>query len=940
MYKILHLSVHSKYIIFCQLFICFSGKVVAQQKAYWQQQTDYQIAVALNDKEHTLTGQVSLTYTNNSPDTLSFIWFHIWPNAFKNDRSAFTKQMLENGSTRFYFSDENERGYINKLNFTKDNQQCYLEQHPQHQDIIKVTFTKPILPGEKTVINTPFHVQLPQNFSRSGHKNQFYQITQWYPKPAVYDASGWHAIPYLDQGEFYAEYGKFEVSITLPDNYVVGATGTLNREKSSGNVTAAAGINDISKNDIPSSTLLKTEVYEIEHVHDFAWFAAKDFAVLSDTIQLSKGKIVKAKALYFLPNKKLWTNSIMFIKRAIQTKSEWVGMYPYETVTVVDNGATTGGGMEYPTITLIDNTTEEKDFDLLINHEIGHNWFYGILGSNERAHPWMDEGLNTYYDNRYLKEFYNSDITASFLPQHPFFKKRLPANIVGLVHEELSRRKLDQSINTSAEKFTSFNYGMYAYARAAQWFETLEQKIGKANFDLAIKNYFTQWQFKHPQPQDLKAVFTQLTDQNLNEHFNQLSEQHKPSPLNANRKVRTAFLFNFKDYEKYKTISWSPALGYNQYDKFMLGAALTNYSLPSEKLSWGIVGLYGTGSGLLNAAAHINYQIKNANNSTLRLQVNALSFTGNSYTDSIGNTTYMRFSKVVPHIQYVFPKEDARSTKEKRIDFKAFLIHEKQASFKFNSATSQLSVSYPINFRYVNQLCYTVSDKRKLYPYSLQYRVEQNKDLVRLGATGHMFFNYAKGGGLQLRAFAGKIFYLGEASLSKRFGNDAYHLNLTGPKGDEDFTFENYFVGRNKFEGFASQQIMLRDGAFKVRTDLLSNKIGKTDNWLAAINLNSSIPDRINPLSALPIKIPLKVFVDLGTYAEAWAKNANTSKLLFDAGLQVSLFKDVLNIYIPILYSKVYKDYFLSTLPDKRLLRTISFSIAFDKISFRNLAPF
>ena len=160
---------------------------------------------------------------------------------------------------------------------------------------------------------------------------------------------------------------------------------------------------------------------------------------------------------------------------------------------------------------------------------------------------------------------------------------------------------------------------------------------------------------------------------------------------------------------------------------------------------------------------------------------------------------------------------------------------------------------------------------------------------------------------------------------------------MSGPKGSEDYNYSNYFVGRNEFEGFASQQIMNRDGFFKVRTDLLSSKIGKTDDWLSAINLTTSIPKNINPLELLPINIPIKLFFDIGTYAEAWHKNSSTGRFLYDAGLQISLFKDVLNVYLPLVYSKVYGDYFKSTITEKRFLKNISFNIDIQQLNTSKL---
>jgi hypothetical protein len=161
-------------------------------------------------------------------------------------------------------------------------------------------------------------------------------------------------------------------------------------------------------------------------------------------------------------------------------------------------------------------------------------------------------------------------------------------------------------------------------------------------------------------------------------------------------------------------------------------------------------------------------------------------------------------------------------------------------------------------------------------------------------------------------------------------------LNLTGANGYEDYTYSDYFFGRNKFEGLESRQIMNRDGGFKVRTDLLASKVGKTDNWLASVNFSTTIPSSINPLSMLPVKIPLKLFFDIGTFAEAWEKEAETDRFLFDAGLQIPLFKETINIYVPLIYSSVFKDYIQSTIDKKgRLFKTISFTIDISNFNLR-----
>ena len=176
------------------LVACFAQFVSFSQ--YWQQKVDYTIDVTLNDKEKTLDAFEKIVYTNNSPDTLRFIWFHLWPNAYKNDKTAFSDQALELGNTEFYFSDKEQKGYINRLDFKADGITAKTEDHPQHIDIIKLVLPKPLAPGQQTVITIPFHEKLPFNFSRGGYDGESFQITQWYPKPAVYDKDGWHPMPF------------------------------------------------------------------------------------------------------------------------------------------------------------------------------------------------------------------------------------------------------------------------------------------------------------------------------------------------------------------------------------------------------------------------------------------------------------------------------------------------------------------------------------------------------------------------------------------------------------------------------------------------------------------------------------------------------------------------------------------------------------------------
>jgi Peptidase family M1 domain len=928
---------------------------------YWQQQVNYTIDVSLNDKDHALDGFEKIEYINNSPDTLQFIWFHLWPNAYKNDKTAFTDQSLENGNTKFYFSNKEDRGYINKLEFRVNDQTASTEDHPQHIDIIKLVLPSPLPPAQKIIITTPFHVKLPFNFSRGGHVGETYQATQWYPKPAVYDKKGWHPIPYLDQGEFYSEFGNFDVRITLPKNYVVAATGDLqNEDEKNWLLTRSAFSWKPQKEKIKtkygqtqtkthlypaSSSELKTLKYIQNNVHDFAWFADKRFIVNHDTCKLVSGKIIDAYTFYTPSETGTWKNSLQTVEDAIRTRSEWVGEYPYNVVSAVEGPEGFGGGMEYPTITLISPQANENLLEFTIAHEVGHNWFYGILGTNERQHPWMDEGINTFYDNRYSKWKYGNEGEIQFGSQSFAI-----TDAERLMFESKAAVNKDQPINLEGDKFTNLNYDLVAYYKTGAWLELVEKKLGKETFDKAMQEYYRQWQFKHPYPEDLKKVLETVGGQNLDVEF-ALLDKKGILPGMESKGTKIIFPYSAKTVVSYlrnpskNALIFSPVAGANAYDKFMIGAIITNYKLPPSRFQFFAAPLYSTGAKKLNGIGKMEYSFYPSRTfKKINVFLNGSTFSMNSFEKEDGDEVTASFQKLVPGIRFTLNEKNVRGSRNRYIQWKSFLINEESFNISYDSVFTPTdtiinqNVNTVTENRTLHQLKFVAENFRTLYPYKAEFNIEQGKDFIRTAFTGNYFFNYRKEGGLDLRLFAGKFFYLDSKTYTNQFATDRFHLNMTGPNGSEDYTYSDYFIGRNKFDGLPSQQIMMRDGGFKIRTDLYSEKVGKTDDWLAAINLSTTIPPGINPLSLLPVKIPLKVFFDIGTYGEAWDKDASLDHFIFDAGLQLSLFANTVNIYVPIIYSKIYKDYIQSVLEKEgRFWKTISFSIDISNFSLRKV---
>jgi hypothetical protein len=925
--------------VLCIAVLASAFTTMAQPKAYWQQQVDYDMAVTLNDANHSLDGFAKITYHNQSPDTLRFIWFHLWPNAYKNDQTAFSEQLLKNRRTDFYFSKAADRGYINRLDFKVDQLTATVEDHPNYIDVVKLLLPQPLAPGATTTITTPFHVQLPYNFSRGGHVGQSYQVTQWYPKPAVYDAQGWHPMPYLDQGEFYSEFGSYDVQITLPANYKVAATGELQDSEERGRLQGntqwpphpAPKAAPVAKpgqskkpgvkkdNTPPSSAETKTLIYKQGRIHDFAWFADKNFVVKYDTVQLTGGHVVDCYAFYLPAHDEPWKKSIGFIKNALRFRSQVLGTYPYRTATVVDAAMGFPGGMEYPTITSISGKYDDKSLDMVIEHELGHNWFYGILASNERKHPWMDEGMNSYYDNRYEAEKY-----PPAKRKDARNKPSLEFDEGGLLHI-MNAVKRDQPIETPSEKFSEINYGLVAYAKTAQWMQLVENSLGTRRMDSMMQRYYAQWQFKHPQPADFDSLLNSYGGGNWIRLRSQTGELPNP-PKKKKTPLPPAL----------------PILGFNQYDGFMAGAVIHNYNLPVKKYHVLLAPMYAFKSKQVNGLARLTYNwYPQQMFYRIDAGIAASRFGRDAFKDRRSDVQ-MSFLKLAPFVRFTLAEKEITSTRRRTLQLKHYNLREDLLDFKTVQTptdTFDMAFKSPQN-RYVNQIQLRQEDSRALYPYALTLQVEHTKEIIRTGITAEQYFNYnAKDGGLQVRFFAGKLSYTGNRTVAKEIAADIYNLNMTGPKGENDYTYSDYFLGRNEFEGSANQQIMLRDGAFKFRTDLLASQPGRTDNWLAAINLSSDIPDRLNPLSVLPIKIPIKLFADIGTYAEAWEKNTDKTRFLFDAGLQLSLFKGVVNVYLPLIYSKEFSDYSLQINGKKRSFKNLSFALNLQNTRIRNWIP-
>ena len=502
-----------KSVFLFSLFLLLTLRSFAQKtrQAEWQQHVNYKIDVRLDDQQHILRGFETMEYINNSPSVIEEIYIHIWPNAYKNNQTGFAKQQIVNGETDFYYSKEEDKGYIDSLDFFINGKGTSWSFDPAQIDIVKILLNKPLKTGESCTISTPFLVKIPKVFSRLGHDKQTYNITQWYPKPAVFDVNGWNPIPYLNQGEFYSEFGSFDVNITLPKNYIIAATGVLLTK------VEEEFRNDKGKNTgVIENTYIKTPNKTVhffqDSIHDFAWFASKNFGIMKSNIVV-QGKNIET-FVYSQKEKDFTEENMEAIKTALVYYSNNAGLYPYSHATVVKSELKAGGGMEYPMITVCDILNRE-----VIIHEVGHNWFYGILGSNERRYPWMDESINSFFEAESMKP---TEAAKTKNAKKQSFLLNLNDYSMELMAINAMRTNQAQAVGLHSAEYTNLNYGTMVYGKGALIFKHLQAYLGEEMLKKCFNAYYEAFKFKHPLPDDMQTVFENVSGKKLDWFFQTL----------------------------------------------------------------------------------------------------------------------------------------------------------------------------------------------------------------------------------------------------------------------------------------------------------------------------------------------------------------------------------------------------------------------------------
>jgi hypothetical protein len=454
----------------------------------WQQKVKYEMDVTMDVGKNQYRGTQKLHYTNNSPDTLDRVFYHLYYNAFQPNsmmdvRSRTIADPDRRVGNRIYNLSPEEIGYL-KVNSLNLNGQSTRFIH--EETILEVDLPEVILPGQTVVFDMGFEGQVPLQVRRAGRDNAEgirYSMAQWYPKMAAYDIRGWHANPYIGR-EFYGNFGDFDVKITIDKNYTLGGTGYLQNANEIGHGYEDEGV---TVPQYKNNTL--TWHFFAPNVHDFMWAADPNYT--HEKIQIENGPMVHFLYVKSDKTEENWSKLKGYTVDAIQFMSDNFGKYPYEQFSVVQGG---DGGMEYPMATLITGHRNLRSLVGVTVHELIHMWYYGVLGFNESSEPWLDEGFTTWGTNVVMDEVFEKD--PNFIQESNY---RSYFRLVESGFEEPLTTHGDHYNRNSA-------YGAGTYTKGAVFVEQLAYIMGKENFDKAMVRLWNDWQFKHPNGNDVIRI--------------------------------------------------------------------------------------------------------------------------------------------------------------------------------------------------------------------------------------------------------------------------------------------------------------------------------------------------------------------------------------------------------------------------------------------------
>jgi hypothetical protein len=472
-------------------FVLFFGLFCAvSAQAQWQQRVSYDMEIEMDAPKHQYEGEQNLVYTNNSPDTITEVYYHLFFNAFKpgsmmDVRNQYLTDKDARIGDRIGKLSKDEIGYIKVEEVEQDGKKVSFREN---ETILEVKLNKPLLPGKSTKLSMEWDAQVPLQIRRSGRDNKEgveFSMAQWYPKLCAYDQDGWHTSQYIGR-EFYAPWGDFKVEIKMDQKYLIGAGAYLTNAKEIG-----YGYTDQMTPGKADKNGMLTWKFEIENVHDFVWAADPDFT--HSTLKAQDGTLMRFIWQKGKGYDDQWQKLPAVMDRARTMMNQRCGPYPYKEYSFIQGG---DGGMEYPLATLI---TGDRPLNSLIGvavHEHLHTWYQMLMATNESLYGWMDEGFTSYAEVIIENELAREGLMpGKAAEENPFV-----GNYRSYVN--LAKSGKEEPLNTHADYFdTNFAYGLASYVKGCVFLRQLEYIVGEEVVARGLLRYYNEYRFKHPDAQ-------------------------------------------------------------------------------------------------------------------------------------------------------------------------------------------------------------------------------------------------------------------------------------------------------------------------------------------------------------------------------------------------------------------------------------------------------
>ncbi len=957
-------------VIYLSIMLCASAK--AQDS--FQQKVDYRIQAELLPEERRLTAVADISYYNDSNQDLDTLFFHVWMNAFSDKNSAFAKQQLLLGNRAFHFSNEESRGGYEALNFSIEGKtldyEYYSDSLGLHKDIVFIKLDQAIKAKSRSYIQVAFDMRIPYAFDRPGVKDSLFRMTQWYPKPAVFDKSGWHQMPYLSIGEFYSEYGDYDLELTIPISYSVAAT----------------GVPDDARAKFDIANRKRTLVYTAERVHDFAFFASETYIPYRESMELNDRTV--AINLFVKEDNDCWNETFKYARNALSFLSENIIDYPYPQLTIIESDSEDMGGMEYPMLTILSYMECDQRLDHLIAHETAHQWFYSLLGSNERAEPWIDEGFASLYDYLYDRSFYeHGHFEEAFSLAEIIDGSDLDLQALSMLN--LERNGYSKSIFDSKKGDDVLNYLSANYIKMRVGLMFLRDYMGKDKFDSAIRRLFRLYSHKHVYNSDVKAVFESVQGEELDWFFvdfiqdkhllddrismkgdkieltrsydhrmplklscyNQqdklfLSSWYKSNgekeqsialppgeiktvSLNEKNALHDLDLYNnasgrsrlfpkvklanFIENPGKKSMGVMPHVFYNETDGIMTGLSFYQSVFPQNSFRYVISPSYAFGSNEFTGAFFMekDFLSKERQGPFRKLSLTLQGRRFNFFTNGAqGFEEKLSYATVKPGLEFHFKKDMFNYSK---VFYRYHWISQENASL--------IEGDEAYDYFGVHQLGYSSITfaplRQSRFSALLQYESYDSPvsddpfKYLRLTLDWDHKIYYHENNKFFVRFFAG-YFLMNDRRESSSFANSFTRGSMAlSAQGYNDQLYSEIYFDRFGDQGGSSRQIYMRDGGFKSALGA-ANRIGLSNDYMLALNLKSDLP-------ILYKNISLRPYCDLAVSStKELASEELKPRFFYSAGFAIEI-GDFFGLYIPLINSDLIDQSYNSSSPLNRL---------------------